>query len=389
MLIELPDETIIKLHNIADPFDTIITTINSLFDSMRKSKHIIYASDTVLKAIEEHNLISPTNKKFVAWIRQKRIYVYEGYDAVTYKIIVDYSIEEIKVVDKIFYVPIFCLEDIRETKLLAENETDGEMFLNIFTHVFKHKNMSKNLTVNFENDSFHGSNAPSSIRQHAKKNAILMCIVDSDREYVGARRGSTWVGANNEFKKLKKNHIIELYDLKVREKENLVPPNLYQLVLNNENPLLKVLEEEMNNNKSVFFFNIKDGVNLKTIEKYSDDVRWQKYYKGIIDKCRALGIYMELEGKDSSHLCIKGIGSNMCERVNDLILSIDGESYEENFLHSGLSMDKKPDIDRARSDIFSFVTGELELEWESIAKLLFSWGCCLSSEYLQTARYFS
>ena len=100
-------------------------------------------------------------------------------------------------------------------------------FVNIYHYIINHKNEWH--TIKFENDSCHGSNVVSKIKQVADEKRFAICILDSDRDMKGSKIGDTYKGAKNVLKNKKNNYLVCLEDLKVREKENLFPPSIYKL----------------------------------------------------------------------------------------------------------------------------------------------------------------
>ena len=382
MWIELPDEIIENIKEITNPLDKSIIIIDTLFTSMIKCQHIIFGSETLLKYLERCDLISPTNRKFIQWIRQQYIYVYECYEILPYKINVILQGDTIKRVGDIFYVPLKFLYEVRETKLLSENENDALLFLNIFSHVNKVKKLSSNFSIRFENDSFHGGNAPSKLNQAIIEERIMICLIDSDKLYVNGKHGDTYRGANDVYKKIKNNHVIHMKELNVREKENLIPPRLYLCITENCKVLLEILDGFIDNENIMKFFDLKDGDKFKN----TTDENWLSNYQEIFDKCIEKEIYIEppedMEGRES-YLCIKGIGAKLCDLVNAMILD-PSEKYLDYMEQHSVDENKKMLINDFRDKVMDVLPEYLKKEWEEIFNLLFSWGCCLSKDILPT-----
>ena len=380
MWIELSDEIIEYAKEIKSPFDKGIIALNSLFDSMLKQHHVVFGSIELLDYLRENEMISLTNRKFIEWIMQKYVYIYEASDIVEYKILVTLEGNCITREGKNFFVPIKFLYEVRETKLLAEHESDAQLFRNIFLQMYNKKKLSKNYDIRFENDSFHGANAPSKLKQAAMEQRIMLCLIDSDKDYDSAASGATYKGANNVYKKIKNKNIVNMRQLGVREKENLFSPDFYSLVSDDKKILLEVLQTEGANDNAIKYFDIKEGIKYKNVNLDS----WKEHYNGILEECKKRGIYVEppeeLENKEQ-HICVEGIGGRLCDAANEILLSTQEDI--EKYLHQyAISKEKEKEIYECRKDVIGKLPVCLQEEWCEIFKVLFSWGCCLSSKMI-------
>lgn len=377
MWIELEDEIFSDIENIKDPYDKKIMAINTLFDSMWKCQHIVFASYACLNKISNHILISQTNQKFIKWIIEKYIYVYECSDIISYKIYVSSENIETYYCNLGYHISIYKCIDIRETKLLTENEADGIFFQRIFKYIAYEKKIISNYSIKYENDAFHGGNAPSKIQQTANEERIMLCIVDSDRDYIGAASGCTFVGANAKVKKLKKRHIIKLYELNAREKENLISPEMYLNIV--ENDLLNIINQEFKEENVLLFFDIKEGVTCK--KKLYPDTGWSYHYNNLIKRCENIGI-CNIDAKEDTDVYINGIGGKICEYVSGIYFAIDKEETELYMEKASLNKQKKEIIIKEKNTILKNTPECIKREWYKLYELLFTWGCCLSEKKL-------
>lgn len=382
MWIELSDKLAEDITKVKSPMDKSIMVINTLFDSMLKGQHIVFASRELLSYFENHDFISPSNKGFISWIKQKYIYVYECHDIIDFKLIVTSTTSSVKRKDSIFEVPLSYFYEVRETKLLTENENDARLFISIFNIIRKQKRLSTLYDIKVDNASCHGANAASKILQSNSENRITLCILDSDREMKGSARGSTYKGANNAYKEVKKSKVIHLSELGVREKENLMSPNMYLMITDNHKRLLEILEGEIENSKIIMFFDIKDGIKYKKYKIHG----WVEYYQSVIDKFIAAGIYNipqdETEATDD-FLCLEGIGDKMCDDVCIILLG-EEEISEATMEKMCLSEERKSNIRLKRKHILEIIPDYLVCEWVKIYSIMFSWGCCISESNLPT-----
>ncbi len=377
MWIELEDEIFSDIENIIDPFDKKIRALNTLFDSMWRCQHIVFANYVQLMKVAKHPLISQTNQKFVKWIIEKYIYVYECSEMIKCKIYVSaYEIDTYRC-EKGYHISIYRCTDIKEAKLLTENETDGNFFKRIYNYIANEKNTDAIYNIKFENDAFHGSNASSKIQEIVKEDRIMLCIVDSDKDYKDGKSGSTFNSANANVRKCNKKHIIMLYELNAREKENLISPEMYLCFI--EDKLLELINNEFKDENILLYFDIKDGITYK--RKLVPDIRWNNYYNELINKCEEKNI-CNLEAKVEKDIYIHGIGGSICEKVSSVFLSIDEGETMENIIKASLDKDKKNKIIKNKKMIINNIPPCIKKEWNALYELLFTWGCCLSEKKL-------
>lgn len=381
MWIEIPDEIEGELNNINNPMDKSALAINTLLESMLKGQHIVYASRKLFDFIAGLDYISPANKAFICWIKQKYLYLYDCKNIIDYKIVVTVNIDVINVVNRVYYVPLVYFHDLRETKLLTEHETDCEFFINIYKFIRKQQNTSDYFGMKFENDSCHGSNVASKICQIAKENRISICILDSDKEMQNAKYGDTYKGANKSYKKINKNHIVLLRVLECREKENLFPPSIYAVISEEHKQFLMILDNFIKNKRIIQYFDIKDGVKYK---KYKIK-GWKEYYSEVIKQMSNAGIYV-VPGDDFTEnidefICVKGIGDKICSSVCQILL--ENEQISNKVMSDiGLDNNQKQKILEIKENLKENLPEYMYKEWEQIYTDLFSWGCCISEKKL-------
>jgi hypothetical protein len=381
MWIELTEDIDKCLENITNPMSKYAIALNTVFDSMIKGLHIVYASRKRLDNIQKADYINPSIKYFIEWIKCNYVYIYSCKSIVDYKIIITLD-SEIVVKGNTFYVPLIYFYDFRETKFLTENESDADFFRYIYEFIRKDKKIADMYSICLENDSFHGGNVQSKILQIAKENRIALCIVDSDREMKGRSRGSTFGGANKVYSKIKANHVFVLRELESREKENLLPPYAYLLICKEKKDVLQALNACKENEKIIRYFDIKDGIKLGVFE----DKVWQNYYKDLIDKLNNLGaIHQPASNKDKKFVCIDGIGGFLCEEACRVYL--DEKEVSEDIINKrNIDEETKELIRNLRMSFKENLPTYMYKEWEEIHKIMFSWGCCISKNRLPNYR---
>lgn len=384
MWIELPDEIIEYTRINDDPCNRLNLTINSLILSMIKHQHIVFMSRKLLDHLDKMNWIWDSNKVWINWLKRKYIYAYEGSDIIEFKIIVSIKDKQMKYDNKVFFVPYLYFYEIEKTNFLTENETDFLLFINIYHQIKKGKKLNHIYDISIDNDSCHGANAHAKLKCISKKQKIVLCILDSDKRYAEGKKGSTYKGANDVYKQIKKKNIIYLQALNVREKENLFSPNFYLQVCGEDVGLLKVLNDNLHKPDVLRYFDIKDGVKLKD---FRDD-RWKRNYIDVINQCKRIGIYIDSDKKNDEFVCIKGIGSKVCQQTNMIFLGSE-EDCEKEISSSGKKYDddKREEIYNIRKDVIKQLPEYLVIEWEWIHNLVFSWGCCFKEDYKPIGNY--
>lgn len=373
MWIELPDEIENYICNISNSVCKASLAINNLLNSMIAGKHIVYLSRNLIDKLLDLEYIDRRNKDYYKWVKQHYISIYAISDIIEYSVKIVVDSDRVVLNGKCYQVPLEYFADCRETKLLTENETDGMFFVNIYHYIINHKNEWH--TIKFENDSCHGSNVVSKIKQVADEKRFAICILDSDRDMKGSKIGDTYKGAKNVLKNKKNNYLVCLEDLKVREKENLFPPSIYKLFCEEKKDFLEVLTQFENDEKLVGFFDIKDGIKYK---KYKIK-GWEEYYEIVINSLQEKKIYKLPKSKDKYNgdfVCIEGIGDKLCDRIVNFMLEnkclLCGQNNKTVISKSNIK------IIREKYKGRKFLPKYMLMEWKRISSLLFTFGCCIN-----------
>ena len=349
MLIEIPDNLEKYLLGLSDPFSEEALALNTLFDSMIKNHHIVFASLQMLETIGALPIIHHTNKYYIEWLISKRVTIYSCIQYIKKRIVIT---NENRIVNKGDYycVPLRLLVNLRETKFLTEHESDGLFYQFIFVNVMREKGLSQVFSLSLENDSCHGSNVGAKIEQSASDEKMAFCLLDSDKDFPNDSYGSTYKGALRKFKKLRKTHVIGLEVLEVREKENLLPPKWYlNLELDEQKKhMLNVLNNYIDKKSIYGYFDLKDGIKAKRIS----ESKWLDYFSSVVDELNILEIYDE-DNVDDDYVLLEGLGDKKCTEA----------------------------IEKCRDEKYTDLPNYLIKEWNRIFFHLFSWGCALSQEY--------
>lgn len=378
MWIEISNDIVEGACKNDDPMSKEVCIINDLIDSMFKGKHIVFLRKVMIDKLIKWDNLSPTNKKYLGLINQRYTTIYSVRDRIKYKIVVSKTSGDISLRDKVYDVPLEYLEDVRETKFLTENESDGIFFEGICKLIMEIEKMNAVYNIKFENDSGHGSNVVSKMKGIASDKRIAICILDTDKEMECSAVGSTYKGASNCLKKIRKNTIIHLEALKSREKENLIPPSVYKLFCKEREELLVVLEKFEDKEKIIRYFDIKEGINYK---KYKIE-GWIDYYKEVIGMLKESGIYnLPDEKSGDNFVCIEGIGEKWCDIVQKVILGPEEDCKKKLSEIGVLDEDKikyiRNEIRREKNRVLPIY---IYNEWKDIYKWLFDWCCCIDKK---------
>ena len=110
---------------------------------------------------------------------------------------------------------------------------------------------------------------------------FCLCVVDSDIKYDGAPEGGTYKAIQN--KKLKPNSTYDICKLNVHEIENLIPiDKVIQFIKNKRvRQFAQRLKNIDNTGDILFFYDIKDGISKKSIER---DCNYYKFANKIYQR---------------------------------------------------------------------------------------------------------
>lgn len=368
MFIVIEDDTFEGIEDIHSAFDTRIIAIDKLFESMLDGKHIVFCTLENLYKLKKNSLLGERTRWLVAWLTKTFSQSYSCKDILTKYISISSSYNEISFDDEknCYRVPVDYVCDVMETKLLTEHESDAKFFQQIANYVLSLKSKGhNNFSFRFENDSYHGGNAKSTIEQVSKGKKIVLVIVDSDRDYKGGQRGSTYKSVKDSVKIAKRSIVIDYLELPVREKENLIPSTIYSLFV--DSGIVHVIADNYSDDEEInSFFDIKGGIKYKKIVNHNEI--WENKYGKVIEICRNAGICKGEVSDEITNLdkyYIDGIGDKICDNVADAIFGND--KYKD-------VLDNLP----------TFVMDN----WENITKELFTWGCCISKDKYPVNRDF-
>lgn len=375
MWIELDRSVSEYISGLSDATDEGLLAVEELFQAMRKKQHIVFAKRGTLEELFNNDLISRGNREYIQTLIDHYIDIYAVKSSLKHRINVRANTDQFTNEEGVFTVPLKSMVDIQRSRLLVENESDGALYKDICSYLMSEKGLDRVYGICFENDSFSGSGADRKIEELSINNRIMLCIIDSDKNYPEGKSGSSSQSASRCYEGKKDHKLIYFYELQVREKENLLSPEMYQSVNEEELKLISILKKYPS---EYLFFDFKDGVKHKRFK----DQRWMNHYSHIVEECKENGLYIENDNEEDQFIHIKGIGGKQAQRVDELLLA--PESVYRNGIdilsrmhHYSLSPRLEENIRIMRNDFYKTLSTEIVKEWENIYDYMFSVGCSL------------
>jgi len=214
--------------------------------------------------------------------------------------------------------------------------------------------------------------------------------MDSDKDYSEDNVGTSLRNARAIYYEKEKNHIINLYELKVREKENLIPPSIFLLM---EKPVrkelldyLSSLEGDTEKSQILRYLDIKDG--LKAKKWKSNNNQWHKLYGELLESLDTKGLLAcsleDIQSKNEDDLILYGIGCSAVEKFQKEVLCdglIKKKKTKEELLNNGVQIPQEQ-IDELQCkveitrNLFKNLPEYIIDDWIDICEEVLAWGCC-------------
>ena len=359
MIIELHDDISQILDNITDPNDDNSLGINKLFELMYEYKHIIYASRQLLDRIKKFQFINPANKSLIVYLLNHYIDIYSSMPKVNKTLIVVPSKSYFSARDSQYYITLDNSHNLTQAKFSAENPKDYNFYINIFNFF----NTNSFYTINLENCSFAGSTAKEFLEVLDRDYNIVLAISDSDKNYKTDDLGDTAKIVKRFVDRHSGTSIMDYYILGVREKENLIPIDCYNLFSTKDNKtFLECINKCCSKIEFMKFVDIKDGYKLKHIS--AEDGYWHSLYDGFIHICKQNGI-CNMDVTEDDKNCINGIGKNLADKICNIFFC---KTYKKSPTETKI-------IESAKFDVMEHIPSYIMDEYQVICSVLFDYGC--------------
>lgn len=208
------------------------------------------------------------------------------------------------------------------TSLICEDESDFDFYKKLAEKYLKeNRNISGiDLSLNFSNGG--GVRSYRVLERGISDNGNpILAIADSDKKYPESDFGQTLKKLLQIENKYKNTSIINVYPLKVRAKENLIPPSLYLIGTGHsvKSHLEKLQTIEKQNSEKLFYFNIKDGYKVKHFKDEKFIEYFGDVFKEIEDlvSCSVEDIDTKIDGEEVIVSGIKGIVEQFTYNILD------------------------------------------------------------------------
>lgn len=391
MLIKI-DESVVeyieekKLDSIET--NTIVQALNNLAKSYTEGYHIITGELVVFEYLKNFKLLDKSSIQFYTDMWAKFSTMASCEDFVFDYILVksgQCNFNKVCKADRnIYEVPIQYFNSfgkLDKTKFVVENSKDACFYIEIGKYFIRNIGDYENIiNIDFDIRNGGGSTSYSEYKYCINENKITLSIIDSDRSYPDDSIGETLKAVKKIYEEYKDNKIIDIYVAKVREKENLISPSLYELCSTNscKKNLEKFLliEKDENHKEKLKYLSLKDGVMVKHVKKNEESMA---YYKELFEIQNLFACtYEEIDRLDKEEKLIGGIGSKHDEFIRDILKDGLEKSIEikRNIPSVNDEIIKNmEDKLYKKNQLLELMPTDLREEWENISKKIVSWGC--------------
>jgi hypothetical protein len=367
-----------------------IMALNNLAISSRNGTHIIFAPLPVLEFLMKLELLDLSSRKTFNSIYSK-FAILGSYQTLlnTYVVVKDNTASFIRNKSNIYDVPINYfshISSIESTNLLCEDISDYYFYTKLAKKFMKEHKLTFNIALSF--NFINGGGDRCALNYElilAEKNKLSLAIADSDRKIPNGEIGNTLKGLQRVFSRYKDIKVTDLLSLSVREKENLIPPSIYDLCSNSSlDDLIKNLKMVENSEihfEKLFYLDIKDGIKAKKLRNGSSELN---YYKDMFIEFPELisCTLEEINTLKDDDLVIRGTGPCLME------------NFIKNVLEDGLNKQLKikkelghldpmiitmlEDKIAIKDQLFDRIPEFIKPHIIDICKTIISWGCSTS-----------
>ncbi|QZT36936.1 hypothetical protein K5X82_17130 [Halosquirtibacter xylanolyticus] len=342
-----------------------IYSLENLATAIREGKHLLSCELEILKLLAGFSGISPSARAVYHHLYHNFSTNY--YDEIVDRTVLLYTGKAI-VNDRGFSIDILELKNsnfLSKSILLTENLTDTYFYEYIAKKYLRHKDYNF-IEVKLKRDGGGGSQVANKFKEIIDANEDLcLCICDSDKKYPKGGEGDTV----KSLRHVRMNQsLCELYCLKVREAENIIPLSIFKIhkQYRNHNDFDELKVDHL------FYIDYKQGL---TNDKLLKDQDKKLFWKEVI---------ANVEHQDG--VLIKGVGEKFLANIKTL-LTEDHLMYLESTISEKKKMQQegKPITDKYISILedqfkicknpYEKLTKEYYDIWVEIALIIIRW-CC-------------
>lgn len=400
MLIQLDksiEQNLIKIMHSLNEYSAEVIALNNLAIAYRSGWHIIIGPLHVLKLIKNIEYIDNSTKRVFDKLVNEYTFQKSYKDLVgEYILVKGLNGNATRIDDEEskhhYEAPLNYfsrLHSCMNTSLLCEDESDFDFYNKLARKYIKEtcKISGIDLSFNFSNGG--GVNSSRVLERviNDTGNPIL-AIADSDRKYPGSGIGQTLMKLLKIENRYKNTSIIDVFSLKVRAKENLIPPSLF--LIGTDHSVKKHLQKlhliEERSSEKLFYFNIKDGYKVK---HFKDD-NFIEYFRNVfmdVEDLVSCSIDEISTKTDNEEVVVNGV-KGIVEQFTFNIL----DNGIEQQLQSKRSLQDPPpevlkiitdleEILKQKKDLFNNLPQYIQQIIHELCIKILSWGCSKGEFY--------
>lgn len=368
-----------------------IKALNNIAKALQEGYHIVSGSYDVLRTLAKLDCLEWNAQRTYETLAQRFTFSlsYEEF-CCSYVLVKSNSFgfyRNDKESDKVIYeVPLnefTTFGKLFPTRLLSEDYSDCVFYEKIAKKYISENREEINVKLHFDSISGGGSQSYVVYDQEIEKGSKVLAICDNDKSYPEDKEGETSIQLKKIYNKYKKESIIELHELSVREKENLISPSMYKMCCNNSgNDILEKLEQiEMSDEhqSKLMFIDIKEGIVAKNLK----DEGFKEYYSELFKVVDLISCSLdEVYTGNDDDILMMGIGRKLEAFIRDVFDGGLEEILEEKkalVQTVGIPdyvMEKLANDILKKQNLIENLPDYLKSEWNNLCKKIISWGCC-------------
>lgn len=395
--------------------DSSILAIQNFAECIESGRHIIIGSRGLLKSLYELDKLSPVSRRIFKMLYHKVTQFGIFKERITTYIHISGTIKEVIKLETdknvIYKMPLSIFsnsKNLQETKLLCEDLLDCDFYQDLTEYYINKNNLGG--TIGFEKINGGGLNTGKVYEQIVSTNfSPCLVIADSDKKNPLTNIGQTAQNIFDVYVQYNTQRITYSYILKVREKENLIPPEIYHCMESDDSikhqfELLIKLYKNRDYRDTYFFGDIKSGFNINNDRELLKDFILSEInclleedftIEELLDSTKPLrkllgnnnilcSVLDELYAESQENNVIYGVRKCFSKFKTDILegglKKIITEKrklahqHNTTTLHNQVAALEKR-LDSINVTLQSTIKDEFDEYWNEIASLCFDWGC--------------
>ncbi|WP_460271927.1 hypothetical protein [Bacillus sp. NEAU-Y102] len=368
-----------------------VRALNNIATAFQQGYHVISASFETLEVLAKLDLLDHNPQRIYHKLFERFTFLPAYEDFCCSYILVksnefEFNKNENQHNKMIYEVPLnkfVQLSRLWPTVLLSEDYSDCQFYEKL-AHKYIEENKSEiNVNINLNLLSGGGVRSYAVYEGEINKGSIVLAIADNDMNHPKAKRGETIVQLEKVYKRHEKTSIIDLYELNVREKENLIPPSMYLMCCNNSSKDILIELEKIENSQEhqtkLKYIDIKDGIKVKSVK----DEHYKKYFRELFEVVNLIGCSLEeIDQKNNKEVLMPGIGGKLEDFIKDVFedgleIKLEQKKLVAQKIDSLDDIIQKMEYDiLKKKNLIDNLPDFLKDEWHTLCNKIISWGCC-------------